>query len=86
MTRALAAQIFDAYCSKKSLDRSHVRFLFDGNRINGNQTPQDVRPPPFRCPSPVVFGAGGVAALTRARYRHRRARSSRSRTATASTP
>jgi hypothetical protein len=39
----LCAQIFDAYCSKKSLSREHVRFLFDGQRINGTTTPLDVR-------------------------------------------
>ena len=38
-----ARQIFDAYCTKKSLARDHVRFLFDGNRIQGTQTPSEVR-------------------------------------------
>jgi hypothetical protein len=36
-------QIFEAYCTKKSLARDHVRFLFDGNRIQGTQTPSEVR-------------------------------------------
>ena len=37
------AQIFEAYCTKKSLARDHVRFLFDGARIQGTQTPAEVR-------------------------------------------
>jgi hypothetical protein len=36
-------QIFDAYCSKKSLTRDNVRFLFDGQRINPTSSPLDVR-------------------------------------------
>lgn len=35
-----------AYCSKKSIATDQVRFLFDGTRLNGEQTPEDVRPQP----------------------------------------
>jgi hypothetical protein len=37
------AQIFEAYCTKKSLSRDHVRFLFDGQRIKDTATPNEVR-------------------------------------------
>lgn len=36
-------QIFDAYCSKKSLQKGQVRFLFDGRRIQDTETPAEVR-------------------------------------------
>eukprot|EP00961_Rhodomonas_salina_P094237 1267759-Rhodomonas_salina.1 len=36
--RALA-KLFDAYCAAREL-RSHPRFLFDGSRIHGHQTPE----------------------------------------------
>lgn len=35
-------KIFTAFCSKKSLDPSHVRFLFDGQRIQSTSTPADL--------------------------------------------
>ena len=71
---AAAPQIFDAYCTKKSLARDHVRFLFDGNRIQGTQTPAEVR----------RFGPRALRAAPHAR--RRAPRSWRWRTATASTP
>jgi hypothetical protein len=45
-------QIFDAYCSKKSLTRDNVRFLFDGQRINPTSSPLDVRAR-FCCRAPL---------------------------------
>jgi len=35
-------QIFNAFCSRKALQPDAVRFLFDGSRINPNQTPKDL--------------------------------------------
>ena len=35
----LPPQIFNAFCSRKSLQPGAVRFLFDGQRINPHQTP-----------------------------------------------
>lgn len=35
-------KIFNAYCAKKSLDASAVRFLFDGDRVRGEQTPAEL--------------------------------------------
>jgi hypothetical protein len=32
-----------AYCEKKSIELTAVRFLFDGTRINGTSTPEEVR-------------------------------------------
>ena len=41
----LPPQIFNAFCSRKSLQPGAVRFLFDGQRINPHQTPKEVRVP-----------------------------------------
>lgn len=35
-------KIFNAFCSRKALQPDAVRFLFDGSRINPNQTPKDL--------------------------------------------
>ena len=40
---ATLRQIFDAYCNKKSLAKDQMRFLQDGQRINGDTTPEEVR-------------------------------------------
>ena len=40
------AQIFEAYCTKKSITCDYdyvVRFLFDGQEINYTATPNEVR-------------------------------------------
>ena len=48
----LPPQIFNAFCSRKSLQPGAVRFLFDGQRINPHQTPKEVRAPsPLRARS-----------------------------------
>ena len=36
------SKIFDAFCSRKALNRDSVRFLFDGTRINPAMTPADL--------------------------------------------
>lgn len=35
-------KLMDAYCKRVGKDINEVRFLFDGNRIEGEQTPQDL--------------------------------------------
>mmetsp|Transcript_15301 Transcript_15301/g.42795 ORF Transcript_15301/g.42795 Transcript_15301/m.42795 type:complete len:89 (+) Transcript_15301:134-400(+) len=35
-------KIFVAYCSKKSMDRGSIRFLFDGERLPPEATPESV--------------------------------------------
>lgn len=32
----------DAYCKRQGVTPNAVRFTFDGNRITGDQTPQEV--------------------------------------------
>lgn len=39
----MPAQVINAYCQKKSLEPSTVRFLFDGQRISAEHTPEMVR-------------------------------------------
>lgn len=35
-------KVFAAYCAKKSIDVNSVRFVFDGSRVQKDQTPQDL--------------------------------------------
>lgn len=35
-------KVFDAYCKKKSMPANSVRFMFDGNRIQPDNTPAEV--------------------------------------------
>ena len=37
-----AIQIMDAFCKKKGIDKGNARFIFDGQRLNGAQTPRDL--------------------------------------------
>lgn len=38
----LLSQVIKAYCEKKGIEPSAVRFVYDGTRINPNSTPLDV--------------------------------------------
>ena len=38
----LVLQIFDAFLQRKSLQPGSVRFLFDGERVREDQTPQEL--------------------------------------------
>ncbi|PNW72397.1 hypothetical protein CHLRE_16g675861v5 [Chlamydomonas reinhardtii] len=35
-------KVIDAYCKKKALDASTIRFLYDGNRVNPTNTPAEL--------------------------------------------
>jgi hypothetical protein len=35
-------QVFKAYCDKKSIEQTAVRFVFDGQRVTGASTPESV--------------------------------------------
>ncbi|KAG2434202.1 hypothetical protein HXX76_007928 [Chlamydomonas incerta] len=35
-------KVIEAYCKKKALDASTVRFLYDGNRLNPASTPAEL--------------------------------------------
>lgn len=35
-------KIFNAYCDKLGKSTNDVRFMFDGNRLNADQTPGDL--------------------------------------------
>lgn len=35
-------QVFKAYCDKKSIEQTAVRFVFDGQRVLGTATPESV--------------------------------------------
>ena len=35
-------KLMDAYCQRQGVNVHSIRFLFDGNRINGRQTPEDL--------------------------------------------
>jgi small ubiquitin-related modifier len=62
------SRILDAFCQKKAWDATQVRFVFDGQRLNRDATPEELdmesgdvspQPPPpprlrlrLRCPAP----------------------------------
>ena len=50
-------KLMHAFCNRQGVSTNSVRFLFDGNRINETQTPQQVR-----CPS-VAWSLSCAAAL-----------------------
>ncbi|GBG00158.1 hypothetical protein Rsub_12977 [Raphidocelis subcapitata] len=35
-------KVVNAYCQKKAIEPTSVRFVFDGTRVNPNSTPQDL--------------------------------------------
>ena len=35
-------KLMTAFCNRHGIDQNSVRFLFDGTRINPNQTPQEL--------------------------------------------
>jgi len=35
-------KLMDAYCERQAINPNSIRFLYDGNRINENQTPAEV--------------------------------------------
>lgn len=35
-------KLMKAFCTRNGVAQTSVRFLFDGNRINANQTPQEL--------------------------------------------
>lgn len=39
---AVSMQVFKAYCDKKSIEQTAVRFVFDGQRVTGTATPESV--------------------------------------------
>jgi len=36
-------KLMDAYCTRQGLQASQVRFLFDGARVRGEQTPKELQ-------------------------------------------
>ncbi|KAI8470055.1 MAG: small ubiquitin-like modifier 1 [Monoraphidium minutum] len=41
-THTKLEKVITAYCTKKAIEPSSVRFVFDGTRINPNSTPEDL--------------------------------------------
>jgi hypothetical protein len=37
------SKVFDAYASRKGVDTKSLRFMFDGTRLNADETPEEVR-------------------------------------------
>lgn len=53
-------KLMNAYCAKASVDVDQVAFIFDGNRLRPEQTPEDVdmeevRPYPHGCQHPSLI-------------------------------
>lgn len=39
--RTLFRKVFNAYASRMSLDEGSLKFIFEGQRVQGNQTPDE---------------------------------------------
>lgn len=54
-------KILAAFCSKKAVDASQVRFVYDGTRVNPSMTPEDLDMEDGDTVRGWVWGGGGVA-------------------------
>ncbi|KAG2494930.1 hypothetical protein HYH03_006865 [Edaphochlamys debaryana] len=52
-------KVFNAYCNKKGVDTNSVRFLFDGTRVNGSSTPEELGMEDGDCIDCVIEQVGG---------------------------
>jgi len=52
-------KILEAYCKKKAVDKTTVRFLFDGQRLTDLQTPEEIGMEEGDCIDCVIQQVGG---------------------------
>mmetsp|Transcript_5873 Transcript_5873/g.10176 ORF Transcript_5873/g.10176 Transcript_5873/m.10176 type:complete len:109 (-) Transcript_5873:353-679(-) len=52
-------KIFNAFCEKRGISREHTRFIFDGNRLTGQQTPKDLEMEDEDCIEVFLEQVGG---------------------------
>lgn len=52
-------KLMNAYCERQSVDIASIAFLFDGRRLRGEQTPDEVSP----FPSPSFLSVKTVSYL-----------------------
>jgi len=52
--------VFDAYCQRKALQLNSVRFIFDGARLKGEQTPDDYEMEDGDCIEAMMEQVGGA--------------------------
>lgn len=48
-----------AFCEKKSLDPNQVRFVFEGQRVSADSTPQDLEMEDGDCLDAILEQIGG---------------------------
>ena len=56
-------KLMDAYCSRKGVDLASYRFLFDGNRINDDDTPEKLGMEDMDSIDAMLFQQGGGGAV-----------------------
>mmetsp|Transcript_39707 Transcript_39707/g.61977 ORF Transcript_39707/g.61977 Transcript_39707/m.61977 type:complete len:105 (+) Transcript_39707:57-371(+) len=52
-------KLMDAYCSRQSLQADQIRFLFDGQRLRENQTPEELDMDDDDVIDAMLFQVGG---------------------------
>ncbi|KAG7669309.1 hypothetical protein Ndes2526B_g05613 [Nannochloris sp. 'desiccata'] len=52
-------RVLDAYCQKKAWDVAQVRFVFDGERVKPEQTPQEIGLEDGDCIDAILEQLGG---------------------------
>jgi hypothetical protein len=81
------AQIMGAYAAKNGLDVQHLKFVFEGARLNGGQTPDDVRKIWTRtCVRRLLAASGSCSVLLAGSPSGRDGACTKSSVAVASTP
>mmetsp|Transcript_5040 Transcript_5040/g.12173 ORF Transcript_5040/g.12173 Transcript_5040/m.12173 type:complete len:96 (-) Transcript_5040:85-372(-) len=53
-------KLMEAYCSRQSLQFDQIRFLFDGNRLRENQTPEELDMDNDDVIDAMLFQVGGM--------------------------
>lgn len=54
-------KVFRAFCQKMHFDINIIRFLYEGQRVNGNQTPEDLQMEDMDIISCFIEQTGGIS-------------------------
>lgn len=52
-------KIMNAYCDKKAVSQDHLKFLYDGSRLRGEDTPEGLDMEDGDCIDAVIEQVGG---------------------------
>jgi small ubiquitin-related modifier len=59
MKKTALKKLMEAYCARQSLQMDQIRFLFDGNRLRENQTPDELEMEDDDVIDAMLFQVGG---------------------------